>query len=77
MSAEVATAALLVAVPIAFNLAFLELGRAFDYPDILRQPALSASLRAVATRGTLLQSRLPASATGTRHFVAEASHPAS
>ena len=37
MSAEVATAALLVAVPIAFNLAFLELGRAFDYPDILRR----------------------------------------
>ena len=37
MSAEVVTAALLIAVPIAFNLAFLELGRAFDYPDILRK----------------------------------------
>ena len=37
MSAEVATAVLLIAVPIAFNLAFLELGRAFDYPNILRK----------------------------------------
>jgi uncharacterized protein DUF4386 len=34
---ELATAALLIAVPIAFNLAFFELGRAFDYPDILRK----------------------------------------
>jgi hypothetical protein len=37
MSADIATAILLIAVPIAFNLAFLELGRAFDYPDILRK----------------------------------------
>ena len=37
MSAEVATAVLLIVVPIAFNLAFFELGRAFDYPDILRR----------------------------------------
>ena len=37
MSTEVATAVLLIAVPIAFNLAFLELGRAFDYPNILRK----------------------------------------
>lgn len=37
MSAEVAAAVLLIAVPIAFNLAFFELGRAFDYPDILRR----------------------------------------
>jgi hypothetical protein len=37
MSADVATAALLIAVPIAFNLAFFELGRAFDYPNILRK----------------------------------------
>jgi hypothetical protein len=35
---ETATAALLIAVPIAFNLAFFSLGRAFDYPDILRRP---------------------------------------
>jgi hypothetical protein len=37
VSAEVAAAVLLIAVPIAFNLAFFELGRAFDYPDILRK----------------------------------------
>jgi hypothetical protein len=37
VSAEGATAVLLIAVPIAFNLAFLELGRAFDYPNILRK----------------------------------------
>ena len=37
MSAEVATALLLIAVPIAFNAAFFELGRAFDYPNILRR----------------------------------------
>src|SRR5689334_12479289 len=35
--AEVTTAILLIAVPIAFNVAFLELGRAFDYPNILRK----------------------------------------
>lgn len=37
MSAELAAAALLIAVPITFNLAFFELGRAFDYPNILRK----------------------------------------
>jgi hypothetical protein len=37
VSADLATALLLIAVPLAFNLAFLELGRAFDYPDILRK----------------------------------------
>jgi hypothetical protein len=37
MSADLAAAILLIAVPTAFNLAFLELGRAFDYPDILRR----------------------------------------
>jgi hypothetical protein len=37
MAIEVVTAALLIAVPIAFNLAFFELGRAFDYPNILRK----------------------------------------
>jgi hypothetical protein len=37
VAAEVATAILLIAVPIAFDLAFLELGRAFDYPNILRK----------------------------------------
>lgn len=39
MSAEQVAAALLVLVPMAFNLAFIELGRAFDYPAILREPA--------------------------------------
>jgi hypothetical protein len=37
VGAEVAAASLLIAVPIAFNLAFFELGRAFDYPNILRK----------------------------------------
>ena len=36
MSMELGAAVLLIAVPIAFNLAFFELGRAFDYPNILR-----------------------------------------
>jgi len=34
---EVATVTLLFFVPIAFNVAFFSLGRAFDYPDILRR----------------------------------------
>ena len=37
MSLDLATALLLIAVPVLFNVAFLELGRAFDYPDILRR----------------------------------------
>ncbi len=37
MTAEGPTAALLIAIPLAFNAAFFELGRAFDYPDILRR----------------------------------------
>jgi hypothetical protein len=37
VSVEVAAAVLLIAVPIAFNLAFFELSRAFDYPNILRK----------------------------------------
>jgi hypothetical protein len=37
VSAEVAAAILLIAVPIGFNVAFFELGRAFDYPNILRK----------------------------------------
>lgn len=38
MTVELATAILLIAVPVAFNVAFFELGRAFDYPGILRKP---------------------------------------
>ena len=37
MTVEVLTALLLVVVPIAFNVTFFELSRAFDYPDILRR----------------------------------------
>ena len=37
MTVEVLTALLLVVVPIAFNVAFFELSRAFDYPEILRK----------------------------------------
>jgi Domain of unknown function (DUF4386) len=37
VSPDIVTAALLIAVPLAFNLAFFELGRSFDYPEILRK----------------------------------------
>ncbi len=37
MTIELLTAIFLIVVPIAFNLAFLALGRAFDYPAILRK----------------------------------------
>ena len=37
MDVQTVAAILLIAVPIAFNLAFFELGRAFDYPNILRK----------------------------------------
>lgn len=37
VSAELVAAILLILVPIAFNAAFFELGRAFDYPNILRK----------------------------------------
>jgi hypothetical protein len=37
VSTEVVAALLLIGVPIAFNAAFLELGRSFDYPNILRR----------------------------------------
>jgi len=37
MATEIITGILLIAVPIAFNLAFFELGRAFNYPNILRK----------------------------------------
>ena len=41
MSAETVTALLLIVVPIVFNVAFFELGRAFDYPG--RAPGLIRS----------------------------------
>jgi hypothetical protein len=37
LSADAAAAVLLIGVPIAFNAAFFELGRVFDYPNILRK----------------------------------------
>ena len=37
MSLDVVTAILLILVPIAFNVAFFELGRTFHYPSILRK----------------------------------------
>jgi hypothetical protein len=37
LSVEPAAAVLLIGVPIAFNVAFFELGRAFEYPNILRR----------------------------------------
>jgi hypothetical protein len=37
VTVETVCAVLLIVVPIAFNLAFFELGRAFDYPNILRR----------------------------------------
>ena len=37
MSLDVVTALFLIVVPILFNVAFFELGRVFDYPDILRR----------------------------------------
>ena len=37
MTTETITAFLLIAVPTAFNVAFFELGRAFEYPNILRK----------------------------------------
>jgi hypothetical protein len=39
MTVELVAGGLLIAVPIAFNVAFFELGRVFDYPNILREPA--------------------------------------
>jgi hypothetical protein len=38
MSTPLAAAALLVLLPVAFNVAFALLARAFDYPDVLRRP---------------------------------------
>jgi Domain of unknown function (DUF4386) len=37
MTVQTAAAFFLITVPILFNLAFFELGRAFDYPNILRR----------------------------------------
>ena len=71
MSLESSTALLLIVVPILFNVAFFELGRAFDYPDILRaepdeilrrfarrrlRPASSAGRRSCSARSRCCRS---------------------
>ena len=38
MTVQNAAAALLIILPLAFNLFFFLLGRRFDYPNILRSP---------------------------------------
>jgi hypothetical protein len=48
------TALLLILVPIAFNVTFLLLGRAFEYPDILRKPT-DYILRQFKAGGALLR----------------------
>jgi hypothetical protein len=53
VSAELGATILLVVVPIAFNAAFFELGRTFDYPNILREPA-DVILRRFEAGGTAL-----------------------
>jgi uncharacterized protein DUF4386 len=53
VSVELGAAVLLIVVPIAFNLAFFELGRAFDYPNILRKEP-DEILRRFAAGGSAL-----------------------
>ena len=53
LSVDTAAAVLLIAVPVAFNLAFFELGRTFDYPNILRETP-DAILRRFAAGGSPL-----------------------
>jgi hypothetical protein len=53
MTIETVTAILLILVPIAFNAAFFALGRAFDYPDILRRDP-DEILRRFAAGGSAL-----------------------
>ena len=56
MDTERAAAALLITLPLAFNLCFFLLARAFDYPEILRQPTseVLARFRAGGSRLLLL-----------------------
>ena len=54
MTVETITAVLLIAVPIAFHLAFFELGRTFDYPNILRKEPDEILRRFVAGRSGLI-----------------------
>ncbi len=54
MTLERVTALFLIVIPIAFNLFFFLLGRAFDYPNILRQPTAEI-LRRFQAGGTALK----------------------
>lgn len=45
MTLEQTTGALLVGLPLAFNVLFLALGRTFDYPGILREPVATILAR--------------------------------
>jgi Domain of unknown function (DUF4386) len=53
MNTERVAGALLIVVPLAFNLCFFMLGRSFDYPDILRRPT-SETLARFRTGGARL-----------------------
>lgn len=53
MSLEVAAAILLIVVPVLFNVAFVALGRAFEYPSILRKEP-DEILRRFAAGGSAL-----------------------
>lgn len=39
MSTEAVAGSLLILLPVAYNLLFMQLGRSFDYPDVLRRPS--------------------------------------
>jgi len=54
MEPRVLAAILLIVVPVAFNVAFFELGRAFDYPAILRREPEEILRRFVAGGSGLL-----------------------
>jgi hypothetical protein len=44
MNIQNAAGALLIILPVAFNLFFFLLGRRFDYPNILRSPTQTSPL---------------------------------
>jgi hypothetical protein len=56
MSAATVAGVLLIAVPLAFNVAFARLAATFDYPDVLRKPTADvlAAFRAGGTALVLL-----------------------
>jgi hypothetical protein len=53
MTTQMLTGLLLLVLPLAYNAAFALLGRAFDYPNILRRPT-SEILDRFAAGGTRL-----------------------